>query len=121
MMPPPMMDGGFGVPRGIPGGEMDDMGMGGGMNDIAQRMQVQRAAGVFDKPQMPGPDPRAAAMDRMQQMRGAMPQKPMMNSIGAPPMANSPAPGGMPQGRQMPDMGRLQQLLASARGSQPQF
>jgi hypothetical protein len=117
-MPPPMMGGGFAPPRGIPGGEMPgDMGM-PGVPDFANRMQVQRAAGVFDKPQPMGPDPRAAALAQIQGRMGAMPNKQaMMGSIGQPPpVANSPAPG-----RVMPDLGgandRMRQLLA-ARGGQ---
>ena len=46
--------------------------------------------------------------------------KPGMNSIGAPPLANSPAPGQMPQ-KQMPDLQALQQMMAARGGGQPQF
>ena len=111
MPPPPMMGGDMGldspiVDRGYP----------------EQRLQVQHAAGIYDKPQPIGPDPRQAAMAQMQQARGAMGgmQKPMMGSIGQPPPQGMP-PQGLPPGRQAPDMqARLQQLMA-ARGGGPVY
>ena len=101
-------------PRGIPGGEMPG-GMGGGMNDLAQRLQVQRAAGVFDKPQPAGPDPREMAMARMAEMGGqfggALGPKPPMPQGPPPQMQSIQPPGMMPPDRQRPDMAAMRERM----------
>jgi hypothetical protein len=103
MAPPPMMGGGDPIDR-----------FGGGFNP--QQMQVQRAAGVFDKPQMgPAGDPRADMMAQMQaaQSRMGQFQRPagQMGSIGPPPgPGGGMGPGGfdMTQANQMRDAWRQQ-------------
>ena len=72
-----------------PGGPMGPppMGMGGG--NPMQQMQVQRAAGVFDKPGMQGPPPmpQMPRPDMSQFQRGG---------IGLPPGGIGPPPGAIP-------------------------
>jgi len=98
----------------------------GGPQDFQNRMDVQRAAGVFDKPPMPqmggAPpmgDPRQAMMAQMQQAQARMGQmqKPpgMMGSVGPPPgPGGGMGPGGfdlqgaMQQANQQRDQWRQQ-------------
>jgi hypothetical protein len=117
-MAPPMMGGAF-PSRGIPGGEMGNMGLPGGNMNPMQRMQVQSAAGVFDKPQAAGPDPRAEMMAQMQAAQARMGgmQKPpgMMGSVAPPPGPGGgmgpggyDMQGGLAQANQMRDAWRQQ-------------
>jgi hypothetical protein len=82
-------------PPGGPVGPMGPPPMGGmGMGDPMQRMAVQRAAGVFDKPGMnaPPPMPQFQRPDMSQFQRGSIGQPP--GPIGPPPGAIPPITGG---------------------------
>lgn len=78
-----------------PGGPMGPPPMGGGVgmggpNDAMQRMAVQRAAGVFDKPGMNAPPP----MPQFQRPDMSQFQRPP--AVGLPPGGIGPPPGGIP-------------------------
>ena len=100
--------------RGIPGGEMGggDMSM-GGPEDFRRRLQVQQAAGVFDKPQPQGPDPRAEMMANQQAIQSRMQQ---FQRPGPPQEMNSIQP---PQMR--PDAAAMQQKMLQANQMRDQF
>lgn len=107
-------------PRGIPGGEM-----GGPMNNSnqspQQRMQIQQAAGVFDRPQPP-PQMQSIQPPQMGGIDPAMLQQKMAaaNQMRDQFRMNNPAAmqGAPPDmgGRQMPDIAGMRERMMQMRG-----